>query len=545
MVDYIIVGGGTAGCVLANRLSEDPELSVLLIEAGPEDKKREIHIPAAFSELFKTDVDWAYESVSQPDAAGRKLFLPRGKVMGGCSSINAMIYIRGHRLDYDHWADEGNQGWSYDDLLPYFRKSESNARVHDQYHGSDGPLSIVDLHDALPLSHDFVKAATEAGAPANDDFNGEEQDGFGLYQVTQQHGKRMSAAVAFIKPIRGRKNLRIVTGAMVECLLWEGKKVVGVQLNRRGHVAWEKARQEVILAAGAYNSPQLLLLSGIGPAAHLQEMGIAVKSDLPGVGHNLQDHLIVPMVFDTYQQPTLQSAKSLKSIINYVMWSEGPLSSNVAEAGGFIRTRKGLPAPDIQFHFGPGYFYNHGFGIPTSGYGYSLGPTLLQPNSTGTVTLASPQPQAAPRIDHQYLADEEDLQTLVRGFQYGMKIADSPTMRKNFRGYHLPKKRLQEEGEIADHIRQTAQTLYHPTGTAKMGHDHMAVVDDRLRVKGVEGLRVVDASVMPNIVRGNTNAAVMVIAERAADLLKADRQAQKKVVSIPARREVLTTEQET
>ena len=541
--DYILVGAGTAGCVLANRLTEDPSVSVILIEAGPEDKKREIHIPAAFSELFKSKVDWAYETPPQPHANHRKLFLPRGKVMGGSSSINAMIYIRGHQADYDHWGSLGNEGWTYNELLPYFKKGEKNTRLKDDLHGTDGELTITDLQEPRALSHAFVEAAAEAGFPLNPDFNGEQQEGFGLYQVTQKHGKRMSAAAAFIKPIRSRKNLTVLTETEVDSLVWNGLEITGVTARKAGVTFRIAAEQEVILSAGAYNTPKILLQSGIGDGANLQELGIEVRKDLPGVGQNLQDHLIVPMVFDTYKQSTLETVRSVKSLLNYLIWTEGPLCSNVAEAGGFIRTKKGLDAPDIQFHFGPGYFYNHGFGIPTSGHGYSMGPTLLQPESVGEVRLSGPSVYASPVIDHHYLEAEEDVQTLRRGFEIGMNIADTKVMRRYFRGYHLPDQRLRNQQEITDFVRQTAQTLYHPVGTARMGSDKMAVTDDRLRVHGVDRLRVVDASIMPKIVRGNTNAPVMVIAEKAADMILEDRQGKKKLSAFRQGREALTTGQ--
>lgn len=542
-VDFIIIGAGSAGCVLANRLSEDPGNSVLLVEAGDSDKKREIHIPAAFSELFKTSVDWAYESTPQPSAAGRKLFLPRGKVLGGSSSINAMIYIRGNKADYDHWAELGNPGWGYDDLLPYFMKGEKNERIEDGFHGTKGELSIVDPNDPRELSKAFIEAAKEAGFEVNDDFNGKQQEGFGLYQVTQQAGKRMSTAGAFLKPVLKRKNLTVLTKAEVESLLWTENRVSGIRYRKNGVTEVAEASKEVIVSAGTYNTPKLLLLSGIGPSEELQELGIQVRKHAPGVGKNLQDHLIVPMVFDTYAQSTLETARGVSSLVNYLLWAEGPLSSNVAEAGGFIKTLPDLQAPDIQFHFGPGYFYNHGFGIPTKGYGYSLGPTLLQPESTGEVKLASPEGSVAPLIDHQYLTGSEDVETLVRGFQAGMKIINSSRMKSYFRGYHLPDKRLVSESDIATHIREQAQTLYHPVGTARMGIDKDAVVDARLRVKGVPGLRVVDASVMPKIVRGNTNAPVIAIAEKAADMILEDYQVKKKSSAFQQGREGLTTEQ--
>ncbi len=534
-VDYIIVGAGSAGCVLASRLTENPEITVALIEAGPEDKKREIHIPAAFSELFHTSVDWAYETIPQPGAGGRRLFLPRGKVLGGSSSINAMIYIRGHQSDYDEWEKAGNPGWSYEDLLPYFKKSESNTRIKDTYHGEGGPMQVRDLNDPRKLSHDFLSAAEEVGYRQNPDFNGARQEGFGLYQVTQKGGKRVSTSSAFLKPIKSRKNLHVLTRMKATGIIWEKKRAAGVIMYEEAKKHAVKARREVILSAGAYNSPQLLMLSGIGDSKELTSLGIEVKSDLPGVGKNLQDHLIVPMVFDTYEQATLESARSVTSLVNYLVWAEGPLSSNVAEAGGFIKTLPDLSAPDIQFHFGPGYFYNHGIGIPKKGNGFSLGPTLLKPESMGEVKLASPHGSAAPIIDHAYLQAEADLQTLIRGLKAAMKIVDAPSLRKHFKGFHLPDKRLRTEEEMAQHIRRHAQTLYHPVGTARMGKDKLAVVDARLKVKGVEGLRVVDASVMPTIVRGNTNAPVIAIAEKGADLILEDHKAQKSVVSVPAR----------
>lgn len=521
-VDFIIIGAGSAGCVLANRLSKDQKNTVLLVEAGANDKKREIHIPAAFSELFKTSVDWAYESTPQPSAAGRKLFLPRGKVLGGSSSINAMIYIRGNKADYDHWAELGNPGWGYDDLLPYFIKGEENARIENGFHGTKGELSIVDPNDPRELSNAFIEGAKEAGFEVNEDFNGEKQEGFGLYQVTQKAGKRMSTAGAFLKPVLSRKNLTVLTKAEVESLVWTDDRISGIRYRKNGVLEIAEAAKEVILSAGAYNSPKILMLSGIGPAEDLGQLGIPVRQHLPGVGKNLQDHLIVPMVFDTYPQSTLETARSVKSLVNYLLWTEGPLSSNIAEAGGFIKTLPQLPAPDIQFHFGPGYFYNHGFGIPSKGNGYSLGPTLLQPDSIGSVKLASPEASVAPLIDHQYLTGSEDVATLVRGFQAGMKIINSSRMKSYFRGFHLPGKRLVSETEIAIHVREQAQTLYHPIGTAKMGTGKDAVVDARLRVQGVPGLRVVDASVMPKIVRGNTNAPVIAIAEKAADMILED-----------------------
>jgi len=520
MYDYIIVGGGSAGCALANRLSENPDCQVLLLEAGKTDKKSEIHVPAAFSKLFKTEYDWNYKTPVQPNAGYRELYLPRGKVMGGCSSINAMIYIRGNKADFDHWEAEGNEGWGYDSLLPYFKKSESNGRLSDEYHGTDGELKVNDLQDPFPLSKAFVEAGSELGHEANPDFNGAQQEGFGLYQVNQQKGKRWSSAKAFISNIQAqRPNLTVLTESPANRIVLENGRAVGVEVQLASHIQEYRASEGVIISAGAYNSPQLLMCSGIGPAAHLREFGIKVQVDLPGVGKNLQDHLIVPMVFHTRNKHTLEQAEGWRSILNYLVWAEGPLSSNIAEAGAFIHTRPGMEGPDIQFHFAPGFFMNHGFDRPTQGHGFSMGPTLLQPESVGEVRLSSASPHKAPIIDHQYLEDQLDVETLVAGMQVGYQLLRTKALGRFFKDYYFPQRKLTSKKDLMHHVRNTAQTLYHPTGTCKMGRDPMAVVDATLNVHGVEGLYVADASIMPQIVRGNTNAATVAIAEKAAEML--------------------------
>ena len=520
MYDYIIIGAGSAGCILAHRLSEDPQVRVLLLEAGSQDRASAIRIPAAFSKLFRTRHDWNYHTVPQPFAGNRELYLPRGRVLGGCSAINAMIYIRGHRADYDHWASLGNRGWGYEEILPYFKRSEDQVHGADAYHGSGGPQPVQDLSEPFPLSRAFVAAAAELGFAENPDFNGAQQEGFGLYQVTQRQGRRVSTAEAFLKPIRHRANLTVMTDTPVRRILLDGSRAVGVEFDRPTHVQEVRARREIILTAGAYNSPQLLMLSGIGPGAHLQALGIPVKHDLPGVGQNLQDHLIVPMVFHNRQAQTLDEAESMTSLLKYLVWAEGPLSSNVAEGGGFIHTRPGLEGPDIQYHFAPGYFLNHGFDNPRRGHGFSLGPTLLQPESIGSLTLASPHAGAAPRIDHQYLQADADVQALMAGMETGFRIAQAQALRPYFKGYYFPDRRLTAPADLERHVRHHAQTLYHPVGTCKMGSDPLAVVDDQLRVHGLDGLRIADASIMPKIVRGNTAAPVMMIAEKAADLIR-------------------------
>ncbi|MEO0899905.1 MAG: GMC family oxidoreductase N-terminal domain-containing protein [Bacteroidota bacterium] len=522
MFDYIIVGAGSAGCVLANRLSEDPNTSVLLVEAGKKDSKPEIHIPAAFSKCFKTEVDWALETVEQPHAGGRKLFLPRGKVMGGSSSINAMIYIRGNKAEYDEWASLGNNGWDYDSLLPYFKKSEHfESGGESDYHGENGLLNVASLREPFPVSKAFVEAGKELGYETNPDFNGEKQEGFGLYHVNQKNGKRLSAARAFIKPIEKRKNLTVLTQCQVKQILIEDKKAVGIVYQTKTHLQEVMAAKEVIVAAGAYHSPQLLMVSGIGPAEELQANGIPVKHTLEGVGKNLIDHVIVPLVLKNRDKHSLDRADQVPAnFVKFLVWGEGPLSSNVAEAGAFIHTKEGLEAPDIQYHFGPAYFRNHGFDLLKKGRGFSIGPTLLRPESMGHISLNGADMANAPLIDHAYLEKQADVDTLVAGMQLAVKLATSKAMSSFFGGYYFPENIEKARENWGTYVRQNAQTLYHPVGTCKMGIDSMAVVDDQLRVHGIENLRVVDASIMPTIPRGNTHAPVVAIAEKAADLIK-------------------------
>lgn len=523
MQDYIIIGAGSAGCALAHRLSENPDCQVLLIEAGGKDRKREISIPAAFSQLFKTRYDWNYNTVPQPFAGFRQMYLPRGKVLGGSSSINAMIYIRGNALDYEHWADLGNPGWDYPSVLPYFKRSEQQQHGADAFHGSEGLLSVSDLQDPYPISQSFVEAGVELGFERNPDFNGAQQEGFGLYQVTQRAGKRCSAAKAYLAPILDRPNLTIMTDTDVLRLVIERGRAVGVECQLKTHIGEFRASEEIILAAGSYNSPYLLMKSGIGPAEELRAADITVKLDLPGVGQNLQDHLIVPMIFHNRDHHTLESASNLRNLVNYLVWGEGPLSSNVAEAGGFIHTRSGLAGPDIQYHFAPGYFLNHGFSKPQQGHGFSFGPTLLQPESVGRIRLDPHRPEQGPLIDHHYLAAEQDIKTLSQGMRVGYQLLRTKALGRYFKDYYLPSRKLLREGDLERHIRNTAQTIYHPVGTCKMGQDHLAVVDAELRVHGIEGLRVADASVMPRIIRGNTNATSIMIGEKAADLIKSQK----------------------
>lgn len=524
--DYIIIGAGSAGCVLAHRLSTEPDTRVLVLEAGGSDKKMDIQVPAAFHKLFGTEYDYGYRTVPQPHAGGRSLYLPRGKVIGGSSSINAMIYIRGNKEDYDEWARLGNAGWSYAEVLPYFRRAEANQQIQDDYHGDRGPLHVTHRDYTNPLSRVFVEAAKELGYSENPDFNGVRQDGFGLYQVTTKEGGRCSAARAYLHPVLSRPNLEVVIRAQVERIAFSEKRATAVHYTKNGRAQVATCRGEIILSAGAYNSPHLLQLSGIGPGEELQKHGIPVVHDAPGVGRNLQDHYVFFTVFDSTYRQTLDIADRfphvLGNLFQYIMSRKGPLSSNVGEAGGFVRSAPDLPAPDIQFHFGPCYFLQHGFDNPRRGFGYSIGGKVLNPASRGTVRLASGNPTDAPLIDHNYLSDADDVRRAVWGYQVTERLGMSRAFKPYRKQIRVPERLLTEEEAIAEHIRSTGETLYHPVGTCKMGSEADAVVDAQLRVHGVKGLRVVDASIMPKIVRGNTNAPTIMIAEKAAELLLQD-----------------------
>jgi choline dehydrogenase len=524
--DYIIVGAGSAGCVLANRLSEDPAVKVLLLEAGPSDWHPFVHMPAGLAKLVgKKGVNWDYSTAPEPQLEGRRLWWPRGKVLGGSSSINAMCYIRGHARDYDEWAALGAEGWHWDNVLPYFKRSEGNSRGADALHGGDGPLGVSDRLHENPLSAVFIAAARQAGFADNEDFNGPRQEGFGFYQTTTRNGARSSSAAAYLKPARSRPNLTVITHATASRITFAGDRANGVVYTIKGRGAYcEGASREVILCGGALNSPQLLMLSGIGPAAELQRHGIELRADLPGVGGNLQDHLDICTLQRCTQKLTYDQSSDLLVGLQYYLQRKGPGTSNIAEAGGFLRSRLAEDErPDLQFHFVPAQLDDHGRNI-LPGYGYTLHACFLRPRSRGRLHLVSANPSDKMRIEAHYLSDAQgfDLQVMLEALRISRRILAQDAFAP-YRGEEIfPGAATQSDDDAIAFIRRKAESIYHPIGTCKMGRadDPEAVVDPQLRVRGVHGLRVVDASVMPKLIGGNTNAPTMMIAERAADLIR-------------------------
>ena len=515
--DYIIIGGGSAGCVLANRLSANSDQQVLLLEAGPADKNLLIKIPAAFYKLYKSKVDYGFYTEAQAGAADRRLFVPRGKTLGGSGAINAMIYIRGHRLDYDGWADAGNPGWSYEEVLPYFKRSEHNHTFGgNAFHGQTGEWHISS-QQPHPLTQIYVAAAQAAGYPALADFNAQEDFGIGVHQVNIKNGKRHSPAHAFLIPARSRANLTVKTGLHVERLQLDAQCVSGVWVQLHGRLQLLKARKEVVLTAGSIHSPLLLLRSGIGDSTYLSGLGITPLHHLAGVGQNLQDHPVVPLVYRTQKGASLDSADNLWNLGRWLFTQKGPFTSNLAEGGGFLRSEPGLPAPDLQLHFAPAFFVNHGFDKP-QGNGMSLAPILLQPESRGTVRL-HPNNFHKPLIDPRVFQSPNDLRVLREGFKMAQQILHQEVFTPWRQAPFLPQVALNNDVDIDQYIRENVELLYHPVGTCKMGADEEAVVDAQLRVHGLSGLRIADASIMPTITRGNTQAPTIMIAEKAADLI--------------------------
>ncbi|MEQ5856289.1 choline dehydrogenase [Halomonas sp. EF61] len=531
--DYIIVGAGSAGCVLANRLSEDPKVSVLLLEAGGSDWNPWIHVPVGyFKTMHNPATDWCYLTDPDEGIDGRRLQWPRGKVLGGSSSLNGLLYIRGQREDYDDWAQLGNDGWDYDSVLPYFKKSECQERGADDYHGADGPLKVSDLRLRREIAERFIEAAKASGIPENRDVNGARQEGVGYFQQTSYKGFRCSTAKAFLRPALKRPNLTLVKRAHCQRLLLEGKRVVGVEYRQGQSTHRASARLEVLLSSGAIGSPQILQCSGIGDPDHLAEVGVDCHHALPGVGENLQDHLQIRLVFKTscrtLNDEVRHPLRKLAVGTQYALTRTGPLTLAASQVCIFTQSREGLDRPDIQFHMQPLSADKPAEGVhPFSAFTSSV--CQLRPTSRGRIRITSADPAVYPSIQPNYLSTEEDCRVAVDAIKVARRIAEQAPLAEVITDEYVPGREYQSDEQLLEAARRYSQTIYHPAGTCKMGHDDLAVVDDRLRVHGLEGLRVVDASIMPIIVSGNTNAPTIMIAERAADMIKADRRDQARV----------------
>jgi choline dehydrogenase len=525
--DYIIVGAGSAGCVLANRLTADGKSSVLLLEAGPRDTNPWIHIPLGYGRLFKEKaVNWMYQTEPEPGLNGRNIFQPRGKVLGGSSSINGLLYVRGQHEDYDRWRQHGNLGWGYDDVLPYFKKAEDQTRGGDDFHGTGGPLPVSDWRHDDPLSTAFVDAAVQVGIPRNPDFNGATQEGAGFFQTTTRGGRRASVAVAYLRPAKARHNLRVETSALAEKILFERRRAVALTYRVAGIPRKARARKEILVCGGAYNSPQLLQLSGVGPAELLRQHGIEIVLDAPGVGHDLQDHMQVRVVMRCSQAITLNDIvnnpfRKVMTGLRYAAFRTGPLTIAAGTSGAFLRTDPRLVTPDVQIHFLPFSTDKMGEKLhPFSGFTASV--CQLRPESRGSLRIKSADPAAPPEIRINYLASEVDRTTNVEALKILRKILHAPALKPYVVEEVDPGDKVTSDEALLAYCRARGTTIYHPTSTCRMGNDPIAVVDQRLRVRGIEGLRVIDASVMPDLVSGNTNAPVIMIAEKASDMILQD-----------------------
>ena len=527
MYDFIVIGGGSAGSTLASRLSEDPDVKVLLLEAGPRDWNPYIHMPIGFYKTTKGSLTWGFETAPQKHQNGITPLYPQGRVLGGSSSINAQVYIRGSAADYDGWAAMGCPGWGYREVLPYFKRSEGNERYSGQYHGIEGPLRVSDQRYTHPLAKAFVQACQDYGLPYNPDFNGERQAGTGLYQVTNHNGRRCSAAVAYLRPAQRRPNMKIRTGEPVRRIVIENNRAVGVEIGAQGRSTIVRAEREVILTAGALNSPKILLLSGIGPAAHLRSVGVDVAHDLPGVGQNLHDHLDIFMMYnvkgvhsyDINKKPHRQ----LWAGLQYLAYRNGPVTGTIVEGGAFCWANKSVSEPDLQYHFLAGTGVEEVNNDTSHGNGCTLNGYFLHTRSRGSVSLRSADPSVPPIIDPNFLAETYDMDRTVDCVKVGQEIMSQPSMAKFVVNEFLPGPKCQTKTDYEAYCRDRARSGYHPVGTCKMGADDMAVVDPQLRVHGLDGLRVADSSIMPRLVSGNTNASSIMIGERASDFIRGNR----------------------
>ncbi len=525
--DFIVVGAGSAGCVLANRLTESGRYRVLLLEAGPSNSHPWLHVPLGYGKLFtNTRYNWCYQTEPQPECHGRNVIAPRGKVLGGSSSINGLIYIRGQAEDFDHWRQLGNAGWSHEDVLPYFRKAEDNERGADQHHGAGGPLGVSNIRDEHPLARAFIEASVECGYPRNDDFNGAAQEGAGFYQNTMRGGVRSSTAAAYLKPARGRSNLHVVSEALATRVLFDGKRATGVEFMVGDAKRSAAANVEVLVAGGAFNSPQLLQLSGLGPAELLGPLGIPVIADLPGVGDHLNDHYFARIILRCKEPITLNDAVrdwrlGAKAVLEYALFRRGYFAIPAISAGCFFKAAPESATPDVQCSIALYSVHNLGDQLdPFSGFTITC--TLLRPESRGHVRIKSADPRQAPAIHPNYLATQRDRDTLLAGVKALRRIAQAPALARYIAEEVDPGPQCAGDDALMDFIRRRGSTVYHPVSTCRMGQDTKAVVDERLRVRGFERLRVIDASIMPEVVSGNTNAATIMIAEKGADMVLQD-----------------------